>query len=120
MTMRLGVSTVKEPGAFIALLRDTGNNRLDLFRRHQNALVPLVPWFPRLAPPDRAFFGRAFTLGPSLDGGFDEFLDDFANASFSAASSACNFAIIGPARVAVAARRISSSRGLYLLPLIIQ
>jgi hypothetical protein len=36
------------------------------------------------ARPDRAFFGRAFALGPSLDGGFDEFLDDFANASFSA------------------------------------
>ena len=46
--------------------------------------------------PDDGFFGRAFTLGPSLDGGFDEFLEDFANASFSAASSACNAGDLPP------------------------
>ena len=44
MSMRFGVSTVKEPGTFIALLRDTGNDFVDLFRRHQDTLVPLVPW----------------------------------------------------------------------------
>jgi hypothetical protein len=55
--------------------------------------------------PDDGFFGRAFTLGPSLDGGFDEFLDDFAKASFSAASSDCNAAICRRSSA------ITSSRG---------
>jgi hypothetical protein len=46
----------------------------------------LCPGCPPGLRPDRAFFGRAFARGPSLDGGFDEFLDDFATASFSAVS----------------------------------
>ena len=62
MTMRLGVSTVKGPGAFIALLRDTGNNLVDLFRRHQDALMPLVPrLFPRFAPRSRLLRSRLYT-----------------------------------------------------------
>lgn len=59
MSMRFGVSTVKEPGTFIALLRDTGNDFVDLFRRHQDTLVPLVPWLsPWLASRRRLLRSR--------------------------------------------------------------
>lgn len=54
----------------------------------------LCPGCPPGLRPDGAFFGRAFAPGPSLEGGFEEFLDDFANASFNAASSARNSAMI--------------------------
>ena len=51
MSMRFSVLAMQEPRAHLALLRDTGNTLVDLFRGHQHALVPLVPWLcPRLAP----------------------------------------------------------------------
>ena len=42
MSMRFGVLAMQQPRARLALLRDTGNNLLDLFQRHQERLVPLV------------------------------------------------------------------------------
>ena len=44
MSMRFGVLAMQQPRARLALLRDTGNDFVDLFRRHQGTLVPLVPW----------------------------------------------------------------------------
>jgi hypothetical protein len=71
MAMRLGVLTVKAR----RIHRTASGYReqsLDLFRRQRTRSCLLCPVVPRFAPPD-AFFGRAFTLGPSLTAAFDEF-----------------------------------------------
>jgi hypothetical protein len=68
MTMRLGVSTVKEPGTFIALLRDTGNDLVDLLRRHQHALVSLVPWLSTWLASRRRLLRSGFRTGTIAGG----------------------------------------------------
>ena len=61
MSMRFGVLAVQKPRAHLALLRDTGNNLLDLFRRHQHAFVSPVPW---LSPP-ACVSTKASSVAPS-------------------------------------------------------
>jgi hypothetical protein len=68
MTMRLGVSTVKEPGTFIALLRNTGNDLVDHRRRHQHALVSLVPWLSTWLASRRRLLRSGFRTGTIAGG----------------------------------------------------